>query len=82
VTAGDTVRLGRMAVARAARRRGVAAALLAEADARAGALGARRLALGAQLGAIGLYERAGYRACGERFLDAGIEHVMMEKHLA
>jgi predicted GNAT family N-acyltransferase len=82
VAAGDTVRLGRMAVAREARGRGVAAMLLAEADARALGLGARRMALGAQTAATGLYERAGYRASGERFLDAGIEHVMMEKRLA
>ena len=82
VTAGDTIRLGRMAVARVARGSGVAAALLAEADVQAAALGARRMVLGAQTAATGLYERAGYRASGERFLDAGIEHVMMEKRLA
>jgi predicted GNAT family N-acyltransferase len=29
-----------------------------------------------------VYERAGYVAFGGLFLDAGIEHVMMEKALA
>jgi predicted GNAT family N-acyltransferase len=81
VTAGETVKLGRMAVAAAARRRGIASALLAEAEARAAALGARRIALAAQTGAVALYAQAGYAAYGERFLDAGIEHVMMEKRL-
>jgi predicted GNAT family N-acyltransferase len=82
VAAGETVKLGRMAVARAARGRGIAARLLAEAEARALELGGRRMALGAQLSARRVYERAGYVARGERFLDAGIEHVMMEKRLA
>jgi predicted GNAT family N-acyltransferase len=82
VPAGDTVKLGRMAVARGARGRGIAARLPAEADTRALELGARRVALGAQLTALRVYERAGYVARGERFLDAGIEHVMMEKRLA
>ena len=82
VSDGDTVKLGRMAVAAGARRRGLASALLAEAEARARALGARRIALAAQTGALGLYERAGYSAYGERFLDAGIEHLMMARDLS
>jgi ElaA protein len=81
VTEGTTVKLGRMAVARQARGRGLAGALLAEADARARDLGAKRIALAAQLGAQSIYERAGYVPYGDVFLDAGIEHVMMEKPL-
>jgi predicted GNAT family N-acyltransferase len=76
-----TAKIGRVAVAAAARRRGIASRLLAEGEARARGLGARRAALAAQTGALALYERAGYRAYGERFLDAGIEHLMMEKPL-
>jgi predicted GNAT family N-acyltransferase len=78
---GPEVKLGRMAVAPSHRGRGLAAALLVEADARARELGARRIALAAQLGAQSLYERAGYAAYGDVFLDAGIEHVMMGKVL-
>jgi predicted GNAT family N-acyltransferase len=81
VAAGDTAKLGRMAVAAAARGRGIASALLAEAEARARAAGARRIALAAQTTVVALYERAGYSAYGEPFADAGIEHVMMEKPL-
>ena len=81
VAGGGTAKLGRVAVAAAARRRGIASALLAEAEVHAGALHARRIALAAQTGALALYERAGYTPYGERFLDAGIEHVMMEKRL-
>jgi predicted GNAT family N-acyltransferase len=78
---GTTVRLGRMAVARSRRGLGLARLLLTEADARARALGAERIVLAAQLSAQALYERAGYGAYGDVFLDAGIEHVMMAKAL-
>ena len=80
--AGDALKLGRMAVAPAARRRGIAARLLEEAEAHARAQGVRVIRLSSQLEARPAYERAGYTAYGERFLDAGIEHVMMEKTLA
>jgi predicted GNAT family N-acyltransferase len=79
---GATMKLSRMAVAAAARRRGIASALLREAEDHAREHGAQRLALSAQTDAVGLYERAGYSAYGGRFMDAGIEHLMMEKRLA
>jgi ElaA protein len=79
---GATVKLARMAVAREARGRGLAGALLDEADAQSRALGAQRIALAAQLTAQGVYARAGYEPYGDVFLDAGIEHVMMAKRLA
>jgi predicted GNAT family N-acyltransferase len=78
---GETAKLGRVAVAADARRRGIASRLIAAAEAEAAALGAHRVALAAQTGALALYERAGYVAYGERFPDAGIEHVMMGKRL-
>jgi predicted GNAT family N-acyltransferase len=79
---GATIKLGRMAVAAPARRRGIASALLREAEDHARERAAQRLALSAQTDALGLYERAGYTAYGGRFMDAGIEHLMMEKRLA
>jgi predicted GNAT family N-acyltransferase len=82
VAEGETVKLGRVAVAATARRRGIASRLLAEGEANAARLGARRIALAAQTDAMALYARAGYAAYGGRFMDAGIEHQMMEKHLA
>ena len=78
---GAEAKLGRMAVAASHRGRGLAAALLVEADARARELGARRIVLAAQLSAQAVYERAGYAPYGDVFLDAGIEHVMMGKPL-
>ncbi len=79
---GQRIKLGRMAVAPGARRRGIAAALLGAADAHAVALGGRRIVLAAQTYATGLYERAGYAPRGDVFLDAGIEHRWMEKRVA
>lgn len=77
-----TSKLGRMAVERPSRGRGVARALLAEADDACRRAGSRRVELGAQVDAVGLYERAGYVAHGDVFLDAGIEHRHMAKDLA
>jgi predicted GNAT family N-acyltransferase len=79
---GTTVKLGRMAVSRTRRGLGLARALITEAEARARALGAGRIVLAAQLSAQALYDRAGYDAYGDVFLDAGIEHVMMSKALS
>ena len=78
----STIKLGRLAVARSRRGLGLALMLLAEAEAQARAAGAQRISLAAQPGAQALYDRAGYSAYGDVFLDAGIEHVMMEKPLS
>jgi predicted GNAT family N-acyltransferase len=75
-------KFGRLVVARAARGSGIGRALLDEAERRARALGANEMVLTAQTSAMGLYERAGYSARGDVFLDAGIEHMTMEKALA
>lgn len=79
---GTTVKLGRMAVSRSRRGLGLARALLTEAEAQARARRAKRIVLAAQLSAQALYDRAGYGAYGDVFLDAGIEHVMMAKALS
>ena len=60
--------------ASSARGRGIAAALLAAAEAEA--RGPARAASAARAApALALYERAGYTPYGERFDDAGIEHL-------
>jgi predicted GNAT family N-acyltransferase len=82
VAANDHAKFGRLVVARDARGRGVGSALLGESERRARTGGATRMTLAAQTSAVGLYERAGYSAVGDVFLDAGIEHVTMEKALA
>ena len=79
--AGEVVKLGRMVVAADRRREGVAAALLAESDRQAAALGARLITLSAQTYVVALYEQAGYEVTSEPFDEVGIEHVRMEKRL-
>lgn len=76
---GATVQFSRLAVAREARRRGIATRLLALADDETRAGGARRLVLHAQTYARSLYDAAGYEPRGRVFMEAGIEHVAMEK---
>jgi predicted GNAT family N-acyltransferase len=78
---GPTVQFSRLAVRMDARRNGIATALLELADAEARAGGARRLVLHAQTYARALYDRAGYEPRGRIFMEAGIEHIAMEKHL-
>lgn len=78
---GPTVQFSRLAVRKSARRQGIAAALLRLADDEARAGGARRLVLHAQTYARSLYEAAGYEPRGRVFMEAGIEHIAMEKHL-
>jgi predicted GNAT family N-acyltransferase len=75
---GDVVRLGRLAVARQARGRGLARRLLAEAERRARRDGRSRILLSAQTYARELYRSAGYVERGDVYLEAGIEHVTME----
>ena len=76
-----TVQLSRLAVEPDARRQGIATALLQEADREAAAARARRIVLHAQTYARELYVADGYEARGRTFVEAGIEHVAMEKRL-
>jgi predicted GNAT family N-acyltransferase len=79
---GPTVQFSRLAVRTSARRQGIATALLALADEETRAGGARRLVLHAQTYARSLYEAAGYEPRGRIFMEAGIEHIAMEKILS
>jgi len=79
---GSVARLGRLAVEPDHRGRGIAAAVLAQADRVARERHAETIALHAQTYALGLYLDAGYTEQGPRFVEEGIEHVAMEKRLA
>jgi predicted GNAT family N-acyltransferase len=79
---GPTAQFSRLAVRADVRRRGIATALLEAADIETRARGCRRLVLHAQTYARQLYELAGYRPRGRVFVEAGIEHIAMEKSLA
>jgi predicted GNAT family N-acyltransferase len=66
--------IGRMAVLRDWRGRGVGRALLALLVERARIRGDAEAVLNAQTSAIGFYEKQGFVACGPEFLEAGIAH--------
>jgi predicted GNAT family N-acyltransferase len=74
--------IGRMAVIGALRGRGVGAAILRALVAIAGARGEREVRLHAQRDAVPFYERAGFVAIGEEYLEAGIAHRTMVRILA
>lgn len=76
---GPTVQFSRLAVREDMRRHGIATALLSLADAETRAGGGRRLVLHAQTYTRGLYDAAGYEPRGHVFMEAGIEHIAMEK---
>jgi predicted GNAT family N-acyltransferase len=78
---GGTAAIGRMATDAAARGGGHGAAVLAELHRQAVLRGAGGVELHAQVSARGFYERAGYEAVGEEFLEAGIAHVTMRRRL-
>lgn len=78
---GRTVQFSRLAVDASARRSGIAMELLREVDREARAAGAQRIVLHAQTYAQTLYTSAGYEPRGRVFVEAGIEHVAMEKRL-
>lgn len=79
---GRVVQFSRLAVDPPARREGIATRLLDEADCEARGGGAQRIVLHAQTYALPLYVNAGYVPRGRVFVEAGIEHVAMEKRVA
>ncbi|MFD0775408.1 GNAT family N-acetyltransferase [Streptomonospora algeriensis] len=81
VTGRERGVLGRLAVLPEARGTGTGAALVRAVEERARKLGLGEIELHAQTRALGFYERLGYTARGEEFLDAGIRHRDMRKRL-
>jgi predicted GNAT family N-acyltransferase len=73
--------IGRVAVLPEHRGRGFGRAVMASLHDLARERGATAVRLAAQLHAIGFYEKLGYKARGEVFLDAGIEHRWMDVEL-
>ncbi|PWG65508.1 GNAT family N-acetyltransferase [Spiribacter halobius] len=75
-------KVGRMAVARAWRGRGVGSALLEAIVDAARRDGHEALVLAAQLHALPFYANLGFEAFGEPFDEAGLPHRMMRRRLA
>ncbi len=78
---GSRAAIGRMAADPTVRGQGYGAAVLDELHRQAATRGAVEVELHAQVTARGFYERAGYTAVGEEYLEAGIAHVTMIRRL-
>jgi len=74
---GGVWHFGRIAVKKELRGHNLGRRLLAAMLPKARELGAKRAELGAQLQARGFYEKLGFTAFGETFMDAGIPHIHM-----
>ena len=74
---GGVYHVGRVAVRKAYRGYGVGAQVMRALHRKARALGARELVLSAQVQARGFYEKLGYAAVGETYLDEHCPHVRM-----
>ncbi len=69
--------IGRMAVLRDFRGRGIGSRLLAAVIEQAKHAGHKQVFLHAQVSVIGFYQQHGFTACGDVFIDAGIKHRSM-----
>jgi predicted GNAT family N-acyltransferase len=74
--------IGRMAVLREWRGKGVGSALLLRVLEEARKKQIKRITLSAQLHASGFYVRFGFQTAGEEFMDAGIPHIGMSLQLS
>jgi predicted GNAT family N-acyltransferase len=72
-----SAKIGRMAVLKSYRGKGVGTLLLKRAVATAQRLGARKIYLHAQVAVIGFYEQMSFRCVGAVFDEAGIPHRKM-----
>jgi predicted GNAT family N-acyltransferase len=78
---GERATIGRMAADASVRGRGHGGAVLAELHRQAVLRGVREVELHAQVPARRFYERAGYAAVGDEYVEAGIPHVTMVRRL-
>jgi YbgC/YbaW family acyl-CoA thioester hydrolase len=76
---GHPARIGRMAVSRSLRGARIGREILEALMAAAGRRGDAEVTLHAQVSALGFYRRAGFAPFGERFQEAGIEHLEMRR---
>ncbi len=77
----ETGSIGRMAVVKAWRGKGVGQALLTEAITYFQQRGCQKITLSAQQHAISFYEQVGFIVCSDLYLDANILHVDMQLNI-
>lgn len=75
-------KLGRLAVRKSGRGKGVAQKLVSTLGVAAKEMGAKAIYAGSQVPVRGLYEKCGYQCIGEEYLDQEQPHIWMVKSLA
>ncbi len=75
---GKSAHIGRIAVKRSRRGEGVGSRVCRFIIGYCRSLGCSRIWLNSQLHAVDFYEKLGFKAKGETFFEAGIEHIEME----
>jgi predicted GNAT family N-acyltransferase len=80
-TAPKEVRLRQMAVRSGLQGKGIGRALMQFAENVAYDFGYRKISMHARKTAVGFYEKLGYTATGDEFLEVSIPHFLMEKDL-
>ena len=80
-TDAQTVRLRQMAVSKKLQGKGIGATLMNFAENLARDYGYKKLTMHARKVAMGFYEKQGYKAVGEEFMEVTIPHFIMEKKL-
>lgn len=78
---GGSCRIGRVAVSADRRGASMGAAVMEEAERQAAARGWTEAEVSAQVRAKGFYERCGYAAYGDEYMDEHCPHIAMRKHL-
>ena len=76
---GPDGHIGRVAVLKACRGRGMGSRLVESLAASAAEAGIDRVYLHSQLSAVEFYSKLGFREVGEPFVEAGIDHIRMER---
>lgn len=76
----EHAKIGRVAVNRHYRGRGIAKAMMVEAMRITAAAGQPKVYLGAQMDKLSFYERLGFRAFGDVFQDGGMPHKAMRNY--
>ena len=78
---GKDARIGRVAVKKSLRRTGIGNGICRLLMTLAAERGVQNIHINAQLSALEFYTRLGFEKVGDNFMEAGIEHVRMEKIL-
>ncbi len=80
-TEPGVVRLRQMAVISGLQGKGLGRALMQFAENVARDMGYKKITMHARKTALGFYEKLGYRACGDEFIEVTVPHYEMQKDL-